>query len=288
MSPASQFEIRFFGYAPIPAANTGDLVVEAGDRVVAEFLGCREIGEILLPGQQSGPRPGERVVEDRNLRVLRVVTKNDQIRITENERLARVAKARLLDLLTEKGLRHVKVLAAHYNLGRENLIMQVGAPEDADLRNEAAELQQQLKVRVDLCKIAPRDTAILLGGLGECGRVFCCLAVKNLEANPSARMARPQCANTNPGTINGPCGRVRCCLAYEYENYQNALDILPERGAPVMTPQGRGRVRDLRLLSEGVLVALDSGRTLCFHATEISPATQGPAHAQPPPPDPAD
>jgi len=287
MSPAHSFEIRFFGYAPIPVASAGDLVVESGDQVVAEFLGCRETGEILLPGQRAFPRPGERAVEDRNLRVLRIVTKNDQIRITENERLARVAKARFLDLLAERGLRYVKVLAAHYNLGRERLTLQASTPDDAELRNEAAELQQLLKVHVDLCKIAPRDAAILLGGLGECGRVFCCLAMKNLAPNPNARMARPQCANTNPGTINGQCGRVRCCLAYEYAQYQNALDILPERGALVMTPQGRGRVRDLRLLKESVLVALESGRTICFHASDITPATPGPPHAQPAP-DPPD
>jgi len=283
MSQAHAFEIRFFGYAPIPAAGFGDLVVEAGDRVVAEFLGCRETGEILLPGQRAGPRPGERAVEDRNLRILRFVTKNDQIRITENERLARVARARFLDMLAEKGLRHIKILAAHYNLGRERLILQAATTDDADLRNETADLQQQLKVHVDLFKITPRDSAILLGGLGECGRVFCCLTVKNLEASPNARMARPQCANTNPGTINGPCGRVRCCLAYEYGQYQSALEVLPERGALVMTPRGRGRVRDLRLLQESVLVALESGRTVCFHATEISNATQAPPHAAPPP-----
>ncbi|MCL1888406.1 MAG: hypothetical protein FWF96_06005, partial [Kiritimatiellaeota bacterium] len=228
MSAAHAFEIRFFGYAPIPVANAGDLVVESGDQVVAEFLGCREIGEILIPGQQSGPRAGERVVEDRDLRVLRFVTKNDQIRITENERLARVAKSRFLDLLADKGLRLAKVIDAHYNLGRERLILRVTTPDETELRAEAAELQQVLKVHVELRKVAPRDAAIMIGGLGECGRVFCCRAMQNLVSNPGARMARPQCVNTNPGAINGPCGRIRCCLAYEYGQYQNALDILPD------------------------------------------------------------
>ena len=280
MSPSQSFEIKFFGYAPIPVSGSGDLAIEGGDQVVADFLGCREIGEILIPGQQVGPRPGERVSEERGVRVLRAVTKNDQIRITENERLARVAKTRFLDLLADKGVRNVKVIDAHYNFGRERLILRASAPEETELRAEAAEFQQMLKVVLDFRKITPREAAIMLGGIGECGRLFCCAAMQGLVTNPSPRMARPQCASTNPSAVNGPCGRMRCCLRYEFDLYEKALQILPERGAVVMTPQGRGRVRDLRLLQESVLVTLDTGRTFCFHANEISVLSQGPGHAE--------
>jgi cell fate regulator YaaT (PSP1 superfamily) len=280
----SNFCIRFFGFAPMPVEIPRDLIVEAGDRVVAEFQGLREIGEILLPGQAQ-PQAGEREAEDKKLRVLRIVTKNDHIRIAENERLARIAKTKFLDILGDKGQKLVKVIDAHYNLGREQLIIRVSTPDESELRAEAAELQQQLKTHVDLRRLSPRETAVMLGGLGECGRAFCCRAMKNFVGNVNVRMARAQIAGTNPSAMYGACGRLRCCLRYEQDHYQRVLDLLPERGAVVMTPDGRGRVKDHRLMQERVVVALDTGRVSCYAANEIT-LLEKTHHAIPnPPPD---
>ena len=265
----SQFCIRFFGFAPLPAEIPGDMIVESGDQVIAEFQGHREIGEILLPGQAL-PRPGEREVEDKKLRILRFVAKNDHIRIAENERLARLAKTKFLDILGEKGLKLVKVIDAHYNLGREQLILRVSTPDESELRAEAAELQQQLKTQIDLRRLSPRDAAVMLGGFGECGRAFCCSTMKNFTCNVNVRLARAQIAGTNPSAMYGACGRLRCCLRYEQDHYQRVLDMLPERGAVVMTPAGRGRVKDHRLMQERVVVSLDAGRTASYGADEIT------------------
>ncbi len=278
----SEFHIRFFSYAPLPIPIPGDLIVESGDRVIAEFLGHRETGELLLQGQAI-PLAGERVVEDRSLRILRFVSKNDQIRITENERLARLARTRFLDILLERGLRLVKVIDAHYSLGRERLILRVTSPEDIDLRAESTTLQQQLKTHVDLRKINPRDATIMLGGIGECGRTFCCCSMKNPVGNVSLRMARAQSANASPAAFQGACGKLRCCLRFEHDNYQRVLQKLPARDTLVMTPNGRGRVKDHRILQERVIVALDSGRTACYPAADITPVSES-ANEQTPTP----
>jgi len=276
----NNFYVRFFSFAPLPVEIPGEMIVESGDHVIAEFLGSRAEGEILLKGQ-AFPQAGDRIIEDRNLKILRLVSKNDQIRITENERLAKLAKSRFLDLLSEKGLRLVKVIDAHYMFSRDQFILRVSSADDSDMRAEIAEFEKLIKTRVDLRKINPRDAAIMLGGLGECGRTFCCCTMKNCVGNVNVRMARAQSSNANPGAMHGACGRLRCCLRYENEHYQRALQMLPERGTIVQTPNGRGRVRDHRLLQESVLVALETGRTNCYHAREITVIEKGSHDEQP-------
>jgi cell fate regulator YaaT (PSP1 superfamily) len=179
----------------------------------------------------------------------------------------------------------VKVIDAHYTFGRDQLILRISSADDSDMRAEIAEFEKLLKTRVFLQKINPRDAAIMLGGLGECGRAFCCCTMKNCVGNVNVRMARAQSSNANPGAMHGACGRLRCCLRYEHDHYQRALQMLPERGAIVQTPAGRGRVRDHRLLQESVLVAIEGGRTLCFHAREITLIEKGQHVEQNVPPD---
>ncbi len=102
-----------------------------------------------------------------------------------------------------------------------------------------------------------RDEAKMLGGVGVCGRPFCCSTFLGGFQPVSIKMAKEQGLSLNPVKISGICGRLMCCLKYEQETYAGLMKVVPAVNAAVMTPQGRGVVADRNLLSETVSVRLN-------------------------------
>ena len=92
----------------------------------------------------------------------------------------------------------------------------------------------------------------MLGGLGICGRPFCCSSFLDEFQPVSIKMAKEQGLSLNPTKISGTCGRLMCCLKYEQEAYLDLLRRTPKVNALVMTPKGKGTVVDQNLLT-GIL-----------------------------------
>lgn len=120
-------------------------------------------------------------------------------------------------------------------------------------------LGNALKTRVEMRSVGPRDVAKILGGYGACGSPRCCSTFLTEFSPVSIRMAKAQGISLSPQEITGMCGRLRCCLVFEYEQYVEAKKTLPKYGKRIETPYGRGRVRDVRVLRDSVLVELDDG-----------------------------
>ena len=77
------------------------------------------------------------------------------------------------------------------------------------------------------------------------------------QAAKALEMAKEQGLSLNPVKISGTCGRLMCCLKYEQDNYEYLLKITPKQGALVDTPEGRGIVVEVNLLSGQLMVRLD-------------------------------
>ena len=105
------------------------------------------------------------------------------------------------------------------------------------------------KTRIELRQIGVRDEAKMLGGLGICGRPFCCKTFIGDFQPVSIKMAKEQGLSLNPTKISGTCGRLMCCLKYEQESYEELLKHTPKVGAIVETPQGKGCVTEVNLLT---------------------------------------
>ena len=120
-------------------------------------------------------------------------------------------------------------------------------------------LGNALKTRVEMRSVGPRDVARILGGYGACGSARCCSTFLTEFSPVSIRMAKAQGISLSPQEITGMCGRLRCCLVFEYDQYVEAKKHLPKYGKRIDTPYGRGRVRDVRVLRDSVLVELDDG-----------------------------
>ncbi|MDR2619684.1 MAG: hypothetical protein LBC29_00915 [Propionibacteriaceae bacterium] len=124
------------------------------------------------------------------------------------------------------------------------------------------DLARALQARVDLRQIGSRDATRLCGGLGSCGRTFCCCTWMAKFEPISLRLARDQGMQTNPVGISGVCGKLKCCLSYEQAQYREFAKAAPERGALVTTPHGSGKVIGLAVPAEAVLVRHRDGQTL--------------------------
>ncbi len=129
------------------------------------------------------------------------------------------------------------------------------AEKRVDFRELVRDLAGIFRTRIELRQIGVRDEARLKGGLGVCGREFCCSTFLHEFVPVTLKMAKVQQLPLNPGKLSGPCGRLRCCLTYENEVYRQVRRRLPRVGSRVVTPDGSGTVRKLDLLQELVGVA---------------------------------
>jgi cell fate regulator YaaT (PSP1 superfamily) len=129
------------------------------------------------------------------------------------------------------------------------------ADQRVDFRELVRDLAAVFRTRIDLRQIGVRDEARLTGGLGVCGRAFCCSSFLQDFVPVTLKMAKVQQLPLNPAKLSGPCGRLRCCLTYEDDVYKQARKSLPRVGTEVTTPEGVGVVRRVDLLQERVAVS---------------------------------
>ncbi|MEU6716771.1 regulatory iron-sulfur-containing complex subunit RicT [Nonomuraea sp. NPDC046802] len=167
----------------------------------------------------------------------------------------------------------MKVVGIDY-LDQDNVYtVYFSAPHRVDFRALVRDLARNLRARVELRQIGPRDEARLQGGIGPCGRDLCCATfLKDFEP-VSVRMAKDQDLPVNPLRIAGACGRLMCCLKYEHPLYQEFRASAPRVGASVDTPQGSGTVVGHNVPSDSVVVRLNDGgrRCACSKASVCSP-----------------
>ena len=140
-----------------------------------------------------------------------------------------------------------------------------------DFRELVKDLASVFRSRIELRQIGVRDEAKMLGGLGICGRPFCCSQFMDDFMPVSIKMAKTQNLSLNPTKISGTCGRLMCCLKYEQDAYEDALKRLPKNDSFVQTPDGPGNVSDVNILRETVTVRLDDRpeSPQCYHNCEI-------------------
>jgi len=129
------------------------------------------------------------------------------------------------------------------------------ADRRVDFRELVRDLAAIFRTRIELRQIGVRDEARLKGGLGVCGREFCCSSFLHEFVPVTLKMAKVQQLPLNPAKLSGPCGRLRCCMTYENESYQELRRNLPRVGSEVTTPNGPGKVRKLDLIQELVAVS---------------------------------
>lgn len=140
-----------------------------------------------------------------------------------------------------------------------------------DFRELVKDLAGVFRARIELRQIGVRDEAKMIGGLGICGRPFCCSQFMDEFLPVSIKMAKTQSLSLNPTKISGTCGRLMCCLKYEQDAYEDAIKRMPKNDSFVLTPDGTGNVSDINVLKETVNVRLDDRPegARCYHNCEV-------------------
>ena len=159
------------------------------------------------------------------------------------------------------------------------------ADERVDFRELVKNLAAQFHTRIELRQIGVRDKAKMVGGLGICGRPFCCASFLDDFQPVSIKMAKTQNLSLNPTKISGTCGRLMCCLKYEQEAYEDLIEHTPKLESFVDTPEGRGVVVEQSLLRSRVKVRMeDRPEQICtFKIDEIAVFRNGKAKKNDPP-----
>jgi cell fate regulator YaaT (PSP1 superfamily) len=150
-----------------------------------------------------------------------------------------------------------------------------------DFRELVRVMARSFKTRIEMKQIGARDDAKLIGGYGRCGRQLCCASWLTEFHPVSIKMAKQQDLPLSPSEISGPCGRLLCRLAYEDDQYAEIRKTLPKVGTPVTLPQGKGVIVGLNILTESVVVELETEFTVEVKASAVElgleekPAGQG-------------
>jgi len=237
-----------------------------GDQVIvetaqgAEFATCTE---------------GNHEVEDDSVvrplcAVLRAATENDRRTAEYNRRRESDAFDVCEKKIAEHGL-EMKLVNVSCNFEGNKIIFYFTADGRVDFRELVRDLAGVFRARIELRQIGVRDEAKMVGGLGICGRPFCCSQFLDSFLPVSIKMAKTQNLSLNPSKISGTCGRLMCCLKYEQNAYEDAVRRMPKNDSFVQTPDGPGNVRNVDLLRETVKVSLDSApeSPKCYHNCEV-------------------
>ena len=184
--------------------------------------------------------------------VIRIATKDDKYQNEKNLEYAEKAKAKCEELVKKEGL-DMKIIDAMYTFDRSQLVFRFLADNRIDFRNLAKDLASIYKTRIELRQVGVRDKAKEVGGIGSCGRRFCCSMFLHDFDSVSINMAKDQGIALNPNKINGACGRLLCCLKYENDNYKDLKGKFPKIGAKVKTKEGEGSIVSINML-KGIYV----------------------------------
>lgn len=163
--------------------------------------------------------------------ILRKATLQDQEKASENEEKAKAAHFKALERIKFHAL-EMKLIQTHYAFDRKILVFQFSAEGRIDFRELLRDLSGLFHVRVELRQVGVRDETAILGGIGTCGRPFCCASFLPSFNSINVKMAKQQGLSLNPQNISGCCGRLKCCLQYEAEFYRNNPIMQKNSSAP--------------------------------------------------------
>lgn len=244
--------VRFREIGKVYYFDPDSTAFQAGDRVIVETSRGIECGEIVTPNREVDD---EKIVKPLKV-IIRAATPEDLEAVRANQSKERRAAEICKKKIAERKL-EMKLINVEYTFDSSKILFYFTADGRVDFRELVKDLAGIFHTQIELRQIGVRDESRMLGGLGICGRPFCCCSFLGDFHPVSIKMAKEQGLSLNPTKISGACGRLMCCLKYEQSAYDYLLKITPRTGAQVTTPEGRGVVTDVSLISGVVKVRLD-------------------------------
>jgi len=236
--------VRFKNVGKVYYFDPMDLVLSTGQHVIVETARGVECGEVVLANREVR---AEEIVAPLKP-VMRVATDLDMQTVAINVSKEKEA----IEICQQKVSKHglsMKLVDVEYTFDGNKILFYFTADGRVDFRELVKDLASVFRTRIELRQIGVRDESKMLGGLGICGRPFCCSTFLGEFQPVSIKMAKEQGLSLNPTKISGTCGRLMCCLKYEQDVYEELLSLTPKVGAYVDTPDGKGTVIDANILT---------------------------------------
>ena len=231
----------------------GALKIKTGDKVIVETSKGLEIADC----SRGNHEVSDNAVVQPLRPVVRIATADD-LRVEElNRKREREAFEICQQKIAEHGL-DMKLVDVECNFEGNKTLFFFTSDGRVDFRELVKDLAGIFRNRIELRQIGVRDEAKMVGGLGICGRPYCCNQFLDDFQPVSTKMAKVQSLSLNPTKISGSCGRLMCCLRYEQEAYEDLLKHVPKQGAFVETKDGYGTAVQVNLLRQTVKVKLDA------------------------------
>ena len=223
-----------------------------GDHVIIDTARGAEYGLVtggnhLIPAKDVVPPLRQ---------VLRIANAQDEKTVEENRRKEKKACEICLQKIEELEL-DMQLVSAEVAFDGSKILFFFTSDDRVDFRELVKNLAGCFHTRIELRQIGVRDKARMVGGLGICGRPFCCATFLDDFQPVSIRMAKTQNLSLNPTKISGTCGRLMCCLKYEQDAYEDLIKRSPKAESFVDTPDGRGTVVEVDLLRQRVKVRME-------------------------------
>ncbi len=244
--------VRFKDVGKIYYFSPSGNKIECSSHVIVETARGVECGEVVIANREVDD---SKVVQPLKS-IIRIATAKD----LDTQRKNREKEQEIMKVFTRKIAEHkldMKPIDIDCTFDGSKILFYFTAENRVDFRELVKDLASVYRTRIELRQIGVRDEAKMLGGLGICGRPFCCKTFLGEFQPVSIKMAKEQSLSLNPTKISGTCGRLMCCLKYEQNCYEELLSITPKVGALVETAEGRGIVEDANLLTGVLKVKLD-------------------------------
>ena len=259
--------VRFKEVGKVYYFDPNGIQMKKGAMAIVETARGVECGEVAMENRE---------IEDKDIvhplkKMIRKATQGDLKKVEENRKKERHA----FEICEKKILDHkleMKLVDVEYTFDNNKILFYFTADGRVDFRELVKDLASVFRTRIELRQIGVRDEAKMMGGLGICGRPFCCTSFLGEFQPVSIKMAKEQGLSLNPVKISGTCGRLMCCLKYEQAAYSDLLRTTPKNGAVVNTPEGRGVVVDVNLLTGMLKVRMDrapEAAPMSFHAKQV-------------------
>lgn len=256
--------IRFKSVGKIYYFSPGEISANLGDKAIVETVRGVECGEVVIANRRledsEVTAPLKPIIRLADANDLKIVEKNkikekEAFKICEEKIAFRKLKMNLVDV--------------ECTFDNNKLLFYFTAENRVDFRELVKDLAAVFRTRIELRQIGVRDEAKILGGLGICGREFCCKGYMGEFQPVSIKMAKEQGLSLNPTKISGTCGRLMCCLKNEQNAYESLLKITPKVGAIVVTPDGdKGRVEDANLITGRLRVKTEKSEVPVFYTRD--------------------
>lgn len=260
--------VRFSSAGKIYYFDPNRKQYSVGAKVLVETSRGVELGHVVVANSQ---------VDDSEIvpplrPVVREATEADFKIVEENKQKEKEAFVIAMEKIREHKI-EMKLIDVEYTFDRSKILFYFTADGRVDFRELVKSLASVFHTRIELRQIGVRDEARQLGSYGICGRYLCCGSFLDDFRPVSIKMAKEQGLSLNPTKISGTCGRLMCCLQYEQNAYDDMLKKLPNKGAVVETPDGKGVVIDVATLKGIIKVKFGDGENVSFGSYKLGEFT---------------